>query len=227
MKILIVEDDKDLAAMLEANLKSKSYSVDLAPTGGDGSFMGKIYDYDAILLDYSLPKKDGLAVCKEIRAAGKTTPIIFMSVTDAIETKIAAFDHGADDYIVKPFAFEELQARLRAIHRRPNITRKPILTVGDIVLNQDTRLVTRAGRNIPLTRKEFGVLEFLMQNQGTLVSRVLIMEHVWTSDSDLLSNTVETHIRNLRRKLSNPAGGSRQPNYIQNVPCRGYIMSAV
>ncbi len=222
MKILIVEDDKSLADMLENSLKAKAYSVDIASTGGDGSFMGKSYDYDAILLDYSLPKKDGLTICKEIRMAGKTTPIIFLSVTDTIETKIAALDHGADDYLVKPFSFEELQARLRAIHRRPNITKKPILVVGDITLNQETHIVTREGRNISLTRKEFAVIEYLMQHQGTLVSRILIMEHVWTADADILSNAVETHLRNIRRKLN----AENKPDYIQNVPGRGYIMSA-
>lgn len=222
MKVLIVEDDKSLADMLENSLKAKSYSVDIASTGGDGSFMGKTYDYDAILLDYSLPKKDGLTVCKEIRVSGKTTPIIFLSVTDDVAIKISALDHGADDYLVKPFSFEELQARLRAIHRRPNITKKPILTVGDITLNQDTHIVTRAGKTIPLTRKEFAVIEYLMKHQGTLVSRVLIMEHVWTADTDLLSNSVETHLRNIRKKLNT----QNQPDYIQNIPGRGYIMSA-
>ncbi len=222
MKLLIVEDDKSLADMLENSLKAKSYSIDLASTGGDGSFMGKSYDYDAILLDYSLPKKDGLTICKEIRMAGKTTPIIFLSITDTIEMKVAAFDHGADDYLVKPFSFEELHARLRAIHRRPNITKKPILIVGDIVLNQDTHIVTRDGQTVPFTRKEYAVIEYLMQHQGTLVSRVLIMEHVWTADTDLLSNSVETHLRNIRKKLN----FSNKPDYIQNIPGRGYIMSA-
>ena len=221
MKVLIVEDDKSLANMLESSLKSKSYSVDVASTGGDGSFMGKSYEYDAILLDYSLPKKDGLTICKEIRNAGKTTPIIFLSITDTIEMKVAAFDSGADDYLVKPFSFEELQARLRAIHRRPDITRKPILKVGDITLNQDTNIVSRGNRPIPFTRKEFAVIEYLMRHQGTLVSRVLIMEHVWTADADVFSNTVETHIRNIRKKLN----VSNKPDYIKNIPGRGYIMS--
>jgi len=221
MKILIVDDDKGLADMLRNNFKTKSHSVDVAYDGGDGSFMGKSYDYDTILLDHSLPKKDGLTICKEIRSAGKTTPIIFMSVVDSVENKISALDHGADDYLVKPFLFEELQARIRAVGRRPDMASKPVLKVGDVSLDQKTNLATRGGKVIPLTHKEFGLLEYLMRHQDVLVSRVSIMEHVWSADSDLLSNTVETHIRNLRKKLN----ASRKPDLIKNVPGRGYIMS--
>ena len=221
MKILIVDDDKGLADMLRNNFKTKSHSVDVAYDGGDGSFMGKSYDYDTILLDHSLPKKDGLTICKEIRSAGKTTPIIFMSVVDSVENKISALDHGADDYLVKPFLFEELQARIRAVGRRPDMASKPVLKVGDVSLDQKTNLATRGGKVIPLTHKEFGLLEYLMRHQDVLVSRVSIMEHVWSADSDLLSNTVETHIRNLRKKLN----AGRKPDLIKNVPGRGYIMS--
>lgn len=221
MKVLIVEDDKSLSDMLKRGLEAQSYAVDIASDGGEGSFMGKSYEYSVILLDYSLPKKDGLAVCRDIRAAGKTTPIIFLSINDATETKVAALNSGADDYLVKPFSFEELQARLRALNRRPHTTKKQILTLGDIILDIDSHTVTRAGYKIPLTRKEFGVLEYLMQHQGTVVSRVLIMEYVWTADTDLLSNTVETHISNVRKKL----GVSNGPDYITNIPGRGYVIS--
>ncbi len=220
MKVLIVEDDATLSEVLKTSLLARSYVVDTADNGGDGSFMGKSYAYDAILLDYSLPKKDGLTICKEIRAAGRNTPIIFLSSTDATETKVAALNHGADDYVVKPFSFEELQARLQAIHRRPALVTERIYTVGNLILNMDTREVSRDGQQINLTRKEFGVLEYLMRHKGVVVSRVLIMEHVWTADSDLLSNTIETHIRNIRRKIDLPG----MPKLIRNMPSQGYIM---
>ena len=222
MKVLIVEDDADMASMLKESLEAKTHAVEIASDGGEGSFLGKSYEYDAILLDYSLPKKDGLKVCREIRAAGRTTPVIFMSVTDDTDIKVSAFNDGADDYIVKPFSFEELHARLRSISRRPRITRQPILKVADITLNQDTHEVRRGNRSIYFTRKEFGVLEYLMLHQGKLVSRILILEHVWTTDSDILSNSIETHIRNIRKKLNT----GNKPDLISNIMGRGYIMSA-
>ncbi len=220
MKILIVEDDHDLAHILKNSLVAKNYAVDVASDGGEGSFLGKSYDYDAIMLDYSLPKKDGLTVCKEIRDAGRSTPIIFLSVIDSLETKISALNHGADDYMVKPFSFEELHARLNALRRRPSIRKQQTLTVADISMDLDTHAVKRSGVDIHLTRKEFGVLEYLIRHKGTLVSRVLIMEHVWTADSDLLSNTIEAHIRNIRKKLN--VGG--KPNLISNIAGRGYMI---
>ncbi len=222
MKVLIVDDDKILSEVIRKSLVEKSYVVDMANNGGDGSFMGKSYEYDAILLDYSLPKKNGLTICKEIRAAGKNTPIIFLSVNDDTDLKVSALNSGADDYLVKPFSFEELQARLGALHRRPAITKQRIYTVSNLILNIETHSVTRGDQKIDLTRKEFGVLEYLMRHQGVLVSRVLIMEHVWTADKDLLSNTIETHIRNIRNKLN----VNNMPNLIRNVPGHGYIMSA-
>ncbi len=222
MKILIVEDDHDLAHALKESLIAGNYSVDIASDGGEGSFLGKSYDYDAILLDYSLPKKDGLVVCKDIRATGKSTPIIFLTVIDTIETKVAAFNNGADDYMVKPFSFEELHARLKAIHRRPAArTEKGLLTAGDIILDLDSHTVHRAGKAIHLTKKEFGVLEYLLRHKGTVVSRVLIMEYVWSADSDILSNTIETHIRNIRQKLKLPG----KADVIKNIAGHGYVMT--
>jgi DNA-binding response OmpR family regulator len=222
MKILIVEDDNNLAQVVKNSLTAKEYTVDIAPDGGEGSFLGKMYEYDAILLDYSLPKKDGLAVCKEIRAAGRTTPIIFLSMTDSVDTKVATLNHGADDYMVKPFELEELHARLQALHRRPAIkTPERILHVGDIIMNLEAHTVTREGKPIRLTRKEFGVLEYLMRHKGTAVSRILIMEHVWTADSDILSNTIETHMRNIRKKLNMPG----KPDLISNIIGRGYLIT--
>ncbi|MBP6858917.1 MAG: response regulator transcription factor [Candidatus Pacebacteria bacterium] len=220
MKILIVEDDKDLSAVLKDSLTAMTYTVETAFDGGEGLFLAKNYEYDAIVLDYSLPKKNGLAVCKEIRAAKKSTPILFLSATETVDTKVSALDTGADDYMTKPFSLVELNARLQALHRRPDITRQTILTIYDLTLDLNTKVVMRNGQKVHLTSKEFSVLEYLMQRKGTIVSRALIMEYVWTADVDIFSNAVESHIRNIRRKINRPD----TPDMIVNVPGRGYMM---
>ena len=222
MKILIIEDDKDLSAVLKDSLAAMSYTVETAFDGGEGSFLGKNYEYDAIILDYSLPKKDGLVVCDEIRGAGRSTPILFLSVTEEVDTKVSALEHGADDYMTKPFSLDELRARLRALHRRPAISRQTVLSIGDLTLNLNTKIVMRAGKEVHLTKKEFNVLEYLMQRKGTIVSRALIMEYVWTADVDIFSNAVESHIRNIRKKINR----TNTPEMIVNVPGRGYMMPA-
>jgi OmpR-family two-component system manganese-sensing response regulator len=220
MKILIVEDDLNMAEVVKESLTAHSHSVDIANDGSDGSFLARSYEYDAIVLDYSLPKKDGLAVCREIRAMGKTTPIVFMSVTDDSETKVAALRGGADDYIVKPFALEELRARIDAVTRRAPTVKKNVLSIADVKLDSAKHEATRADRLIELTRKEFHMLEYFMQNPGNILSRAQLMEHIWTADGNPFSNTVEAHIRNLRKKLNE--GGL--PNLIVNVPGRGYMI---
>ncbi len=220
MKILLVEDDPLLAEMTTNGLVAAGHIVDVATEGGEGSFLGKSYDYDAIVLDYSLPKKDGLTICREIRASGKVTPIIFCTVIDDLTTKVAAFDAGADDYVVKPIASAELQARLRALHRRPAIDHTETINLCGITLDLNAGTVSYNGTEIHLTRKEFGVLEYLARHRDTIVSRAMILEYVWSADSDSLSNTVETHIRNLRKKLA--AAGA--PDLIENSPGRGYMI---
>ena len=221
MKILIIEDDKDIAELLRSGLTSEMHTADIAPDGADGSFLARSYEYDVIILDYSLPKKDGLVVCKEIRTAGKMTPIIFLSINDDTDLKIAALNLGADDYLAKPFSFTELYARICAITRRTPTTRRSLLKLGDIILDTNKHLVKRAGKEVRLTRKEFNILEYLLHNQGSIVSRTLIMEHVWTADSDPFSNTVEAHIRNLRKKINI----KNRPDLITNIPGRGYMIS--
>lgn len=221
MKILIVEDDKDTAELVRSGLTSEMHTADIAPDGAEGSFLARSYEYDAIVLDYSLPKKDGLMVCKEVRSAGKTTPILFLSINDDTELKVSALNLGADDYLAKPFAFTELSARLRAVTRRVPGAKRSLLKIGNIVLDPGKHQVKRAGKEIRLTRKEFNILEYLLRNQGSIISRALIMEHVWTADSDPFSNTVEAHIRNLRRKINT----ENMPNLITNIPGRGYMIS--
>jgi two-component system copper resistance phosphate regulon response regulator CusR len=220
MKILVVEDDLSLAEIIRVGLTSEDHIVEMAADGGNGSFLGRTFEFDAIILDYSLPKKDGLVVCREIRAAGKTTPIIFLSATEDPETKIAALDSGADDYMTKPFVLQELYARIRALSRRPTVVNQATLSVHDLTLDIDRHMVMRGTDQIRTTRKEFNLLEYFMKHAGTVLSRSLIMEHVWTADSNPFSNTVEAHIRNLRKKIN--AGD--KPNLIANVPGRGYMI---
>jgi len=220
MKVLVVDDDLRLAETVKNSLSAYSHTVEISPDGADGSFLARSYDYDAIVLDYALPKKDGLSVCREIRSAGKSTPILFLSNTDDVDTKITAFKVGADDYVTKPVSLEELRVRLDAILRRSPQIRNSILKVADLALDQNMHTVIRNKKPIHLTRKEFHMLEYFMKNIGKVLTRPQIMEHVWTADSNPFSNTVEAHIRNLRMKIN--AGG--MPNLIANVPGRGYTI---
>ena len=220
MKILVVEDDKDTAQMVKNGLSSQNHTVEVAVDGANGSFLGRSYDYDAIILDNSLPLKNGLTVCKEIRAAGKSTPIIFVTVNDDQETKLKAFEQGADDYMTKPFSLDELNARLRAIARRPAIVSNDTLTVFDVALDTDKHIVFRGGKPVHVTQKEFTLLEYFMKNVGVILSRAMLLEHVWTADSNMFSNTVEAHIRNLRKKIN----AGNKANLIINIPGRGYVI---
>lgn len=221
MKLLIIEDDKDVADFIKTGLQSESHVVDIATNGHDGSYIARVNNYDVIILDYSLPQKNGLVVCDEIRSAGKSTPILFLSVTSDLASKIHALEKGADDYMTKPFSFEELHARIRALLRRPHKINGSVLIVGDVKLDTERQLVLRNEATMYLTRKEYTLLEYLMRNQGTIVSRGMIMEHVWNADSDPFSNTIESHILNLRKKLNT---GKRE-DIIKNVPGRGYTIN--
>ena len=220
MKVLIVEDDRDTAEVVKESLVAEHHVVEIAPDGADGSFLARNYEYDAIVLDYSLPKKDGLAVCREVRDAGRKTPIIFLSSTEDPETKVAAFKDGADDYVTKPFSLKELSARLQAVTKRGSGVVQTVFQIDDLIMNMDTHTITRGGKDIQLTRKEFSLLEYLMRNPGIVLSRAAIMEHVWTADRDPFSNTVEAHMSNVRRKIN--AGG--RPDLIANIAGRGYMM---
>lgn len=220
MKVLIIEDDKEVSELIKTALLDDDNVVETAEDGVNGSFLARSFDYDAIILDYSLPKKDGLTICKEIRTAGKTTPILFLTITGDIDTKVEAFKRGADDYMAKPFSLEELYARLKAITRRPNLIKKDILKICDLEMDTEKHYLTRGGKRIHLTHKEYGLLEYFMKNIGVILSRALIMEHVWTADSNPFSNTVETHMRNLRKKINQ----GNKPDLIGNVTGRGYVM---
>ncbi|KPJ56434.1 transcriptional regulator [Parcubacteria bacterium DG_74_2] len=218
MRILLVEDNKEIIKFLKPCLEAENFVVDAAEDGAKGSFLARTNDYDLIILDYVLPKKDGACVCQEIRSRGKNMPIIMLSVKSEIEDKVKLLNIGADDYLTKPFSFEELLARIKALLRRPEKIENDILMVDDLVLDKNKQMVTRGKKEIYLTRKEFALLEYLMKNQGIVLSRGMIMEHVWDMNIDPFSNTVETHILNLRRKIE-PKNASQ---LIHTISGRGY-----
>jgi DNA-binding response OmpR family regulator len=220
MKILFVDDDADLRAIMKDNLEAEAYTVDVAPDGKKGSYMARTNHYDLVILDYSMPEKNGAVVVQEIRGAGLATPIMLLSVIDDVEKKVAVLESGADDYVGKPFAYAELSARIKAILRRPAEIKQEILSIGDITLDLSTHMVTQNGIALYLTHKEFNLLQYLVRNKNMVLSRSMIMEHVWNADSDPFSNTIEAHITNLRKKLHR---GDRE--YIRNVPGRGYMIT--
>jgi two-component system OmpR family response regulator len=220
MKILVVEDDPTISSVLKAGLESEAHVVDIAETGPEGSFLGRTYEYDTVVLDHALPGKNGLAVCREIRSAEKKTPIIFLSVEGDTDLKVQALDQGADDYMTKPFSFAELKSRIKAISRRSHHPDDEQRTVHDLILDTRSLHASRDGKLIRLTRKEFTLLEYMMRHQGIVLSRAMIMEHVWTADSDPFSNTVEAHMSNLRRKIAI----GKKPDLIVNIPGQGYMM---
>ena len=222
MRILLIDDDVDLCDFLKLSLKSAHYTVDVSHDGVEGSYLARTNEYDMAIIDLSLPKKDGLNVCRDIRAIHKKFPIIILSVTADIPTKVSLLDVGADDYLCKPFSFEELLARLRALTRRPHAYNFEEFSVGDLTLNTKSQMVKRGNESIYLTKKEYSLLEFLVKNTGNVMSRGMIMEHVWSIDTDPFSNTIESHVLNLRRKIN----ATGRPNLIHNVPGRGYTISA-
>jgi DNA-binding response OmpR family regulator len=222
MRILLVEDDRHLRGFLADSLISEHFSVDAIDHGEKASYLARVNDYDLILLDNILPGKTGATICKEIRALGKGTPILMMTVQSEVAQKVAMLDLGADDYITKPFALDEMLARIRALLRRPQEIVTKQLTVGDIVLDPARGIVTRGEKELYLTRKEFELLEYLMRSEGRVVSRGMILEHVWDMNADPFSNTIETHMMNLRRKLESGSGRK----LIHTVTGRGYRLEA-
>lgn len=222
MRILIIDDNKDIRALLKRGFEAEMFAVDIAENGEIGSYTARTNDYDIIILDNIMPKKTGAEVCKEIRKAGKKTPIILLSVESSPEEKAKLLALGADDYISKPFSFQELLARVRAILRRPNQTIEENLVAGELSLNSRTQVVKLGKRNLYLTRKEYSLLELLLRNSGEVVSRGAIMEHVWDLDGNPFSNTIETHIFNLRKKIER--GKNKM---IWNIPGRGYKLALV
>lgn len=218
MRVLIVDDDLDICWSVKTQLEAMRLAVDVAHTGKDGSYMARTSDYDLIILDYVMPQGNGDEVCREIRAAGKAAPILMLSVQADVATKVALLDQGADDYLAKPFSSDELAARVRALLRRPRALVSDVMTFGDITLETRSHVIQRGGIDVYLTRKEFMLLEYLMRHAGMVVTRGMMLEHVWDGNIDLFTNTIETHILSLRKKLE-AGGGAR---VIHTVPGCGY-----
>lgn len=220
MRILIVEDDKKLAGYLKKGLIEEQYAVDVFHDGISGVFWAKELEYDLIILDIMLPGKDGMAVCREIRAKGIITPIIMLTAKDTIEDKIQGLDIGADDYLAKPFSFGELLARIRALLRRSQKYKSPTLQVADLELDPVSHKVIRAGKEITLTGKEYALLEYLMRNKERVVTETNIIDHVWDMQSEPFTNVVSVYIHYLRNKIDK----GFEKKLIHTVRTIGYVM---
>jgi DNA-binding response OmpR family regulator len=219
MKILIIEDEKDIINIIKPGLEAEFFAVDTAEEGDRGLFLALTNDYDLIILDNTLPKKSGAEVCREIRLHKKTLSIIILSALFETNKKVELLEMGADDYLTKPFSFQELLAPIKAVLRRPKQIQDEVLRVGGLELDLRRNLVKREGLSINLTRKQFMLLEYLMRHQGAVVTRSMLMEHVWETDVDPFSNTIETHILSLRKKIKVK---NSQPELIHTIPGRGY-----
>ncbi|MBP7804632.1 MAG: response regulator transcription factor [Candidatus Pacebacteria bacterium] len=218
MRLLIVEDNLDFQSFLKLRLEEKSFAVDAAKNGTEGLTLATTHPYDLILLDYSLPGKNGYEICTELRERGISTPVIMISGTGDVFHKVDGFTIGVDDYLVKPFFFEELFARIGAVLRRPHPQTQSIISFADLEINLSTQKVIRAKREIYLTKKEFALLQYLLRNSEMLVTRGELLEHVWDAKVDANSNTIEAHITNLRKKIDLP----RKKKLIHSLSGRGY-----
>ncbi len=201
MRVLLVEDDVRISGFLAKGLRENSYAVDVAMDGEDGLYRAEISDHDLIILDVNLPKKDGFEVCRELRAGGIKIPILMLTARDAVDDRISGLDHGADDYLTKPFEFRELLARLRALFRRHSEIRSSEIEIADLEINTVSQRVKRGGRTIELTSKEYALLEFLAVSRGKVVGREEISTHVWDDNFDAFSNLIEVYIKRLRSKM--------------------------
>jgi len=223
MRVLLVEDEPHAAHVLAKGLREQTYAVDVAADGDSAVFQVATTDYDAVILDVMLPARDGFAVCRTIRDSGCAVPILIVTARDAVESRIQGLDSGADDYLVKPFDFGELLARLRALIRRG---RQPLLperlTIGPLVLDTRARRARVRNRAVPLTAKEYALLEYLARRAGDVVSRGDIAEHVWDEHYDPLSNVVDVYVQRLRRKLDAPGS----PSLIRTRRGEGYELAA-
>ncbi len=201
MRILVIEDDKKVAAFLQKGLREEQYAVDVCRDGEDGAYEAQVHPYDVIILDIMLPGKDGFAICNELRENSVLTPILMLTAKDSLEDKVMGLSGGADDYLTKPFSFEELLARIRALLRRSQDYKTGILKVADLELDPLRRIVRRAGTPITLSGKEYALLEYLMRNKGIILSQSKIIDHVWDRNYDGTSNLINVYINHLREKI--------------------------
>lgn len=222
MRMLIIEDEKEIGEFLKKNFEKEGYVVDYSDNGEEGSYLARVNEYDVMIIDHILPRKNGLEIIKEVRGQQKTTPIIMLSIKSDIPHKLQCFTEGADDYVTKPFSFQELSARLKTVLRRPYNIKTSVYKIEDLTIDAARQEVTKKGKQVYLTRKEFLLLECLAKEDGKVLSRGAIMESVWNMNADPFSNTLETHIVNLRKKI----GGKQGRQLIKTVPGRGYKISA-
>ncbi len=222
MRILIAEDDAPLAGFLRKGLEAEHYSVDVAADGEVARDLAVAYDYDLMVLDLTLPKRDGLAVLNDVRNAKENVPILVLTGRSRVEDRVSTLDRGADDYVTKPFSFSELSARVRALLRRGKLPQQVTLQVDDLVLDRIEHKVERGGRRIELTSKEFALLEYLMRNAGRCITRAMIIEHVWNISFDTTTNVVDVYINYLRKKVDENA----PKKLIHTIRGSGYLLSA-
>ncbi len=220
MKILLVEDEPKLAAAIKRGLEQERFVVDVSPTADDGLGQALVEPYDLVILDRMLPgNTDGIGVCRALRDQGRTFPILLLTAKDRVSDRVEGLDAGADDYLVKPFAFDELLARLRALTRRPVALAERTLRFRDVTLDPDTFDVARAGTPIRLSKTEFSLLAFLLRHPSRIVSKETIIQHVWPFDATILPNTVEVYVKYLREKIDKPFDG---PPLLETVRGFGY-----
>ncbi len=201
MRILVVEDEPKLNRGIVKGLKARGYAVDFAFEGQAGETLARQNPYDLIILDIMMPRRDGLTVCRNLRNDGITTPVLFLTAKDAVEDKVMGLDDGGDDYLVKPFSFEELTARIRSLLRRPVTMLADTLVLDELALDTQAQRLSVMGKEILLTTREYALLEYLLRKQGVVVTREDILDHVWDNFYDSLSNVVDVHLKNLRKKL--------------------------
>jgi two-component system copper resistance phosphate regulon response regulator CusR len=201
VRILLVEDETRVAGFLAKGLREQAYAVDVAPDGEQALYLAEVNPYDLVILDVLLPKQNGHSVCRQLRRGGFAAPILMLTARDSIDDRVAGLDSGADDYLVKPFDFKELLARLRALSRRRGVPRAETIHVADLTLNTASHEVRRAGHSVSLTAKEYALLEFLVLHQGRVVGRDAIAQNVWDENFDPFSNVIDVYIKRLRAKL--------------------------
>lgn len=223
MRVLVVEDEHKIANSIKKGLEQESYAVDVAYNGHDGYDLARGEEYDILILDILLPGIDGIEVCRKLRVDGIHTPIIMLTAKGQIEDKVTGLDSGADDYITKPFAFEELLARLRALKRRPTQTKNTVLQIDDLELNTTRFEVKRGNNKITLSNKEYALLEYFLRHPNIIITKEQIINHVWNYDANVLENSVEVYVKHLRDKIDKPFRD--KPDLIHTVRGFGYKMS--
>ena len=222
MRILVVEDERRIAGFISRGLKEEDYAVDIAYDGKQGSYLAEINPYDLIILDIMLPTYEGVEICRHLRAKKINVPILMLTARGAVKDKVTGFNAGADDYLTKPFHFEELLARVKVLLRRPVTSKTSVLKVDGLELNQLSHEAKRSGKTIALRSKEFILLEYLMLNAGEVISRAMISEHVWDEQFDSMSNVIDVHVRNLRNKIDD----GFKDKLIHTMRGSGYILKS-